>query len=70
LKGSEVKEQFNDCLDRKLSEAKETWTGDVDSNWSLISTEFTEAAEEVLGQPPAIKRNDWFDDECREWAQI
>jgi hypothetical protein len=58
------------CIEEKLNEAKEAWTSDVDANWSLLSSEITEVAEEVLGRPPVTERTDWFDEECRKESKI
>jgi hypothetical protein len=34
-----------------------------------LSSAITEAAEEVLELAPKTRRDDWFDDECKEWAK-
>jgi hypothetical protein len=49
-----VRQQFNEHLDRKLSEVKESWSNDVDADWSLLSS--------------VTQRKDLFDDECEEQA--
>jgi hypothetical protein len=53
MKDPIVRQQFNEHLDRKLSEVKESWSNDVDADWSLLSS--------------VIQRKDWFD-ECGEQA--
>jgi hypothetical protein len=65
LKDPIARQQFNECIEEKLNEAKEAWTSDVDADWSLLSSAITEVAEEVLGRPPVTERKDWFDEESR-----
>jgi hypothetical protein len=60
--------RYQASLEKKLEESKITGLGslDMDKMWNNVKDRIIAAGEEVMGTTTTQKKNEWFDEECKE----
>jgi hypothetical protein len=68
LQDPSIAAEYRETLDAKLQACGST--RDINESWHNIKTAIIETANEILGEAPRNKINEWYDEECKERAEI
>ena len=66
LKQHDIATQYASSLEAALPEEGELEEAPLGDRWNAVKTAISSAAEEVLGHVQPNRRNEWFDEECRQ----
>ena len=70
LKHVIILQEYKATIQQKLENQPLTDVDSIEESWNNIKNIIHNSAEEILGYIQPRKRNNWFDEECREALQV